>query len=231
MSACAGIIAAGEGSRLQASHPGLIKPLVPVGGEPLSHWIVRSLEKSGVDAVTLLHNSRGRAVRAELRAAFPKISWTFLEADTASSWESFRLVSRAVSARAMKFIMTTVDALVPPAELSRFAREAGESAAVAVTAHVDDEKPLWADVAGGHVVAFGDKAVERRFCTCGVYQMTRTLADAMPPAKTYSKLRDYWAALLASGQKVRAVELAKTLDVDRPEDLASAEQYVRSMPW
>lgn len=231
MSGFAGIIAAGEGSRLKDSHPGVVKPLVPVAGEPLSHWIARSLEKSGVDNVTLLHNSRGRALRAELKGAFPKISWTFLEADTASSWESFRLVSRAVSARAMKFVMTTIDTLAAPADLSKFQREAGDAAAVAVTAHVDDEKPLWADIENGFVIAFGDKAVRRRWCTSGIYQMTRPLADAMPPAAAYTKLRDYWGALLAARTPVRAVALGKTLDVDRPEDIVSAEEYVRSTPW
>src|SRR2546423_7337009 len=36
-----------------------------------------------------------------------------------------------------------------------------------------------------------DQAVERRWCTCGVYQITRSLADAMPAAAAYSRLRDF----------------------------------------
>lgn len=227
----AGIIAAGEGSRLAAAHPGTVKPLVPVAGAPLSDWIVRSLRAAGVDSVTLLHNSRGRAVREHLARTFPSIAWTFLEADTASSWESFRLVSKALAERAEAFLMTTVDALIPPAELSRFAREAGEDVAVAVTPFVDDEKPLWADVDDGLVCAFGDQARARRFCTSGLYQVTRTAAAGMPQAAAYSRLRDFWSGLLARDVPVRAVTLAKTVDVDRPEDVREAERYLRSVSW
>ncbi|MBI2361875.1 MAG: NTP transferase domain-containing protein, partial [Elusimicrobia bacterium] len=88
--AAAGIIAAGLGERLRGSHPGLPKPLVPVGGKPLVSWVAQALFDAGVERLSVLFNSRGRAAREELRRAFPGRRIDFLEADTPSSFASFR---------------------------------------------------------------------------------------------------------------------------------------------
>jgi putative hydrolase of the HAD superfamily len=225
----AGIIAAGDGLRLKASHPGLIKPLVPVAGRPLCHWVVDSLAQAGIGEVTVLFNSRGRRGRESLLAAFPRLRWTFLEADTASSWESFRLVARSLAETAADFMISTVDAIMPPAETRRFAEEAraaGAPAALALTSFVDDEKPLWADLGpDGRITALGDAARARSRVTCGLYYLTADAVRAMPPARAHDRLRDYLQSLVAAGG-VRGVTLSRTLDVDRPEDIRQAEDFV-----
>ena len=68
----AGIIAAGEGSRLAAV--GAVKPLIPVAGKPLIHWIADGLRTAGASALTVLTNSRGAAVPQSLAASFPGTS-------------------------------------------------------------------------------------------------------------------------------------------------------------
>lgn len=231
----AGIIAAGEGSRLAPRSGGVVKPLVAVAGVSLAEWVARSLSACGVSEVTLLHNSRGGGVRATLRAAFPRLDWTFLQADTASSWESFRLVARSLAARHDSFLISTVDAIVPPAELARFAAEMerrGPAAGLALTDFIDDEKPLWADLDGeGRVTALGERATRRRLATAGVYYLSRPAVEALPQAESFSRLRDFWAALVAQGLPVAGVALGKTVDVDRPEDVRAAEAFLRSAPW
>ncbi len=226
----AGIIAAGEGSRLAASHPDTVKPLVPVAGRPLSHWIVASLRDAGAADVVVLTNSRGVAVPPSLTAAFPGLRFDFLSADTASSFESFRLVSRRLAERADAFLVSTVDAIVPAGDLLRFWEECRASradAGLALTAHVDDEKPLWADVdAAGLVTAVGDDARARRRVTCGLYYMTKTAAATLPAPSAHPRLRDFWRTLVSSGARVAGPTLSKTLDVDRPEDVAAAEAYL-----
>lgn len=223
----AGIIAAGEGSRLRSA--GAIKPLVKVAGKPLVDWIVSAL---GASDVTLLHNSRGKAVPAHLRESFPAVRFDFVQADTASSFESFRLVSLRLAEKHESFLISTVDALIPPQDVSRFLRECRDSradAGLALTAHVDDEKPLWADVDElGLVVAVGDDAGTRRRVTSGLYYMTRAAAARLPSADAHSRLRDYWRQLVRSGARVAGPALSKTLDIDRPEDLAAAETFLLS---
>jgi NDP-sugar pyrophosphorylase family protein len=230
MTFAAGVIAAGDGARLAKSHPGTIKPLVPVAGRPLSHWIVGTLRAAGAGRLTVLTNSRGGAVAPSLTAAFPEAAFDFMTADTASSYESVRLVSRRLAEREDAFLVSTVDAVAPARDVARFwteCRAARAEAGLALTAHVDDEKPLWADVdETGAVSAVGDDARTRRRVTCGLYYMTRFAAERLPEPGAHPRLRDFWRALVAGGARVSGPTLSKTLDVDRPEDVAAAATYL-----
>lgn len=225
----AGIIAAGEGSRLASASAGLPKPLIPVGGRPLACWVMEGLSAAGAVSVTVLTNSRGGAVAPRLAADFPALAVDPLTADTASSFESFRLVARRLAEREEAFLISTTDALIPPLEVARFWREClamdGELG-LALTAHVDDEKPLWADLdAAGRVTGLGPEARKRDAVTCGLYYMTRAGAERLPDAGRHGRLRDFLSAQAAAG-RARGVLLSKTIDVDRPEDLPAAESFL-----
>ncbi|MCX5797284.1 MAG: HAD-IA family hydrolase [Elusimicrobia bacterium] len=225
----AGIIAAGDGERLKSSHPETIKPLVPIRGRPLCHWVVGSLSEAGVQDFTVLFNSRGHRAQESLLASFPSLRWTFLSRDTASSWESFRLVAQSLAETEGSFLISTVDALMPPAGARRFAeaaRVSGAPAALALTEFIDDEKPLWADLGpDGRVTALGADARTHRYATCGLYYLTAAVARALPQAQAYGRLREYLQDLVAQSA-VAGVVLSKTIDVDRPEDVRQAENFV-----
>ncbi len=231
----AGIIAAGLGERLQGTHPGTPKPLIEIAGRPLIDWVVDGLKDAGVERLTLLHNSRGDALRPHLKEKFPDLRWTFLRADTASSWETFRIVASALAQQAESFMMSTVDALVSPEDSARFAREAlapwketAPAAALALTRFVDDEKPLWADAnADGRITALGPDAARKDAVTCGLYALTRAAAEAMPPLSGHGRLREFWTALVQNKIPVRGIVLNKSLDVDRPEDIGAAEEFLK----
>lgn len=225
----AGIIAAGEGSRLADARPGVPKPLIPVGGRPLACWVVDGLAAAGAVSVTVLTNSRGGDVAPRVAADFPALAVDPVTADTASSFESFRLVALRLAEKEQAFLISTTDALIPPAEVARFWRECramdGELG-LALTAHVDDEKPLWADLdAKGRVTALGAGARDKEAVTCGLYYVTAAAAKRLPAAGSHRRLRDFLSSQAAAG-RVRGVLLSKTLDVDRPEDLAAAENFL-----
>ena len=230
MNFSAGVIAAGEGSRLARSHPGQVKPLVPVAGRPLSHWIVDSLRAAGARELTVLTNSRGAAVPPSLTSAFPGLAFDFICADTSSSFESFRLVAKRLAVRADAFLVSTVDAIISSDDIARFwseCRAARADAGLALTAYVDDEKPLWVDVDEvGLASAVGDAAKTRRRVACGLYYLTRAATESLPDAAAHARLRDFWGALVASGARVAGPTLSKTLDVDRPEDITAAEAHL-----
>lgn len=225
----AGIIAAGEGSRLAASQPGVPKPLIPVGGRALAYWVMDGLVAAGAERVTVLTNSRGGAVAPSVAREFPSVSIDPLTADTASSFESFRLVCLRVAEAAEQFLVSTTDALIPPSEVARFWRQCREEdgeIGLALTAHVDDEKPLWAELGkDGRVTALGPGVRDQSAVTCGLYYMTRRAVARLPGADSHRRLRDFLAAQAAAG-RVRGVLLSKTLDVDRPEDLKAAETFL-----
>lgn len=226
----AGIIAAGEGSRLAKTHPNSVKPLIPVAGKPLIHWIIDGLRSLGCREIAVLTNSRGNAVGPYLSSAFPDLTFNFITADTASSFESFRLVSLRLAETQEDFVVSTVDALIRPEDVTRFVKECRASRAVAglaLTLHVDDEKPLWADVnEAGLVTAVGADAKTHLAVTCGLYYLTRAAARRLPEAAAHGRLRDFLTTLVASGARVSGVTLSKTLDVDRPEDLDAAELFL-----
>lgn len=225
----AAIIAAGEGSRLAKSHAGIVKPLIPIAGKPLVHWVVDGLRSAGCKDISVLTNTRGKAVGPYLTAAFPDLEFDLVTADTASSFESFRLISLRLAETEEDFVIITVDALIRPEDVARFIKECRASradAGLALTVHVDDEKPLWADVDGnGRVTALGEAVKQRRAVTCGLYYMTRRAVAELPEAKRHSRLRDFLGALVDSG-RVASVTLSKSLDVDRPEDLGAAEAFL-----
>lgn len=226
----AGIIAAGEGSRLAGS--GTIKPMINIAAKPLITWVVGGMRSAGCKDFVVLTNSRGGAVAPCLTAAFPDVKFDFITADTASSFESFRLVCKRINETATngEFVVSTVDALIRPDDVERFIRECPASkayAGLALTTYVDDEKPLWADAdANGRVTALGEKATAKDAVTCGLYYMTRSAAERLPAAERHSRLRDFLGELVASGEFIKGVTLSKSLDVDRPEDLIAAEKFL-----
>lgn len=226
----AAIIAAGEGSRLKG-HSATIKPMILIAAKPLISWVVVGLRSAGCKDIVVLTNTRGGQVAPYLTTAFPDVNFDFVTADTASSFESFRLVcQRLATATNGGFVVSTVDALIRPDDVTRFiaeCRTANADAGLALTLHVDDEKPLWADVDGaGRVTALGEKATAKNAVTCGLYYMTRKAAERLPSAEHHSRLREFWQALVASGETVMGILLSKSLDVDRPEDLAAAETFL-----
>lgn len=224
----AGIIAAGEGSRLAQGRPGTVKPMILVAAKPLIHWVVAGLRSSGCKEIVVLTNSRGGAVGPYLAAAFPDVKFDFVTADTASSFESFRLVAQRLAATEEAFVVSTTDALIKPEDVARFideCRTAKATAGMALTLHVDDEKPLWADVDGARITALGDDAKRKDAVTCGLYYMTRSAATALTATNNYSRLREFWTNLVAFGD-VYGIVLSKSLDVDRPEDLSAAESFL-----
>ncbi len=227
MNMAAGIIAAGEGSRL--SHLSVVKPLAPVAGKPLINWVVDGLAFAGCERITVLTNSKGTAVPPSLSTAFPKTKFDFVTADTASSFESFRLVSLRLAETESDFVVSTTDALIKQEDVKRFVAECRASrcdAGLALTGHVDDENPLWADIDEvGLVTGLGTNAKTKRFVTCGLYYMTKLAAGRLPAAAEHQRLRDYLSSITAT-LRVAGVVLSKTLDVDRPSDLSMAEQFL-----
>jgi NDP-sugar pyrophosphorylase family protein len=227
----AGIFAAGEGSRLQAAYPGMPKPMVPIFGKPLIEWTVKLLEAAGVEHVTILLNSKGKAAREHLKKAFPNLKFIFLVKDTRSSYESFRLVSQTLAMESEKFLLSAVDSLYNPADLRQllqYSQDNAFDALLGVTDRIEDEKPLWADTdAAGRIVALGDKAKKKITATNGLYCFTAQVAQEMPDPARYTALRQYLGELVHGGKTVYSALIADSVDVDDPADIKLAEEFLR----
>ena len=225
-----GIIAAGEGSRFMSRDPLTIKPMVPVAGKPLVYWTVSHLQAAGVQAITYLRNNSGIPAKKFLLAEFPKIKWTFMERNTPASWESFRILAAELAKTARQTMITTVDAIISPDDITKFmAAPLVGDAALALTEFVDDEKPLWAHCnPDGRVTAVGEKVIQRKFATSGLYRLSSPFAGELRALPAYKRLRDFWS-WAAENRRITGIPLSKTVDVDRPEDIPVAEEFLQSL--
>jgi NDP-sugar pyrophosphorylase family protein len=218
-----GIIAAGEGSRLRRDGYTAPKPLVEVAGVPLIGAVLRNFEAAGVTSITIIVNEDERACVEWVRAHRASLDVEFIVKTTASSLESFREVTGRGPAGPM--LVSTVDAWCAPEDFARFAaaaaRRPDDATVLAVTPLVADEKPLWVTLGSdGRVQAIGDP--RGRLVTAGVYRVSDR-ARHIESSPALGRLREYLGWLRASGEPMFGEIIATVVDVDRREDVASAE--------
>jgi NDP-sugar pyrophosphorylase family protein len=229
----AGLIAAGLGERLRAGGITVPKPLVEVAGSPLIDHVLGAVAAAGIDDVACIFNQADDAVEDHCRRRGRAPRLHIERRTTPSSMES--LFALAPHLRDAPFLLLTVDAVFAPAVLRDFlaaaARHPDADVVLAVTDFVDDEKPLrLAMAADDRVTALGEDAPTSPLVTAGFYVFhPRVFAeiDAARAAR-YTALRHYLDHLLQRGYRVYGARIGKTVDVDRPQDIAAADAFVRS---
>lgn len=223
-----GVLAAGEGSRLRRDGWKVAKPLVPVAGAPLVEHAIRNLMGAGVREIAIIFNGEEEDCAGWVRSRFSRPAPQIVVRTTASSLESFRELSRRLSAGPA--LITTVDAFCAPEDFSRFVRAAEalpeETTVLAVTHVVDDERPLWVRVdSGGRIRSIG--GTDGDAVTAGFYVFSERARRRAGPPPELARLRDFLAWLVASGEPVAAIEVGEVVDVDRGTDVEAAERLAR----
>jgi NDP-sugar pyrophosphorylase family protein len=240
----AGLIAAGHGARLREAGITLPKPLVEVAGRPLIDHVLDATAAAGIEAVACIFNADFDAVEAHCRRRGGPPRLTIVRRTTPSSMESlFTLApllgdlggSAGASPTQEHFLLLTVDAIFAPTVLRDFLAAAAErreaDVVLAVTDFIDDEKPLRIALDGrGRATALGVDAAASPFITAGFYVFHPRVFAQIEAARAarLSALRQWLGALLSAGYRLEGVPIGKTLDVDRPADIAAAEAFVRS---
>ncbi|MDX2166230.1 MAG: NDP-sugar synthase [Deltaproteobacteria bacterium] len=230
----AGVIAAGTGERLLAAGITTPKPLIEVAGKPLVDHVLDAIAAAGIESAACIFNAEppADAVAAHCRARAGAPRLTIVRRTTPSSMES--LFSLAPHLQDERFLLLTVDALFPPRVLRDFlAAAAGHpdaDAVLALTDHIDDEKPLYAALDdAARVTAIGPAAQGSRYVTAGFYVFSPRIFAEIEAARAarFTALRQFLAHLLARGYAIAGAPAGKTLDVDRPQDIAAATEFVR----
>jgi NDP-sugar pyrophosphorylase family protein len=229
----AGLIAAGLGERLVAAGIDTPKPLVRVAGKPLVDHVLDAVAAAGIDEVACIFNAEpmSDAVEAHCRGrATPRLR--IVRRTTPSSMESLFTLAPLLGAE--RFLLLTVDAVFAPAVLRDFvgaaAAHGDADAVLAITDFVDDEKPLRVAVApGGRVSAIGAAAAGSPSITAGFYVFHPRVFAEIDAARRggFTALRQFLAHLVARGYRVAGAAMGKTLDVDRAQDIAAADAFVR----
>jgi choline kinase len=230
------IIAAGRGERLRAASGGIPKPLVELGGEPLLVRQAGAIATLGARPVHAIVNSEtARMIRDRDLMMPPEVQ--LCVRDTANSMESLLTLGEHIAPG--RFLMTTVDAVVPPTELERFAVRALDltnpaeqnalDGALAVVRWRGDRHPLFAEVAlDGTIYALGDREAQQ--VTAGVYLFSTQVFSFGDKARAagLDAMRRYLALLIGEGMRFAAIELSGVIDVDEAVDLDAARALVAS---
>jgi MurNAc alpha-1-phosphate uridylyltransferase len=230
----AGIIAAGLGERLRDGGIATPKPLVEVAGRPLIDYVLDAVAAAGItDAVCIFNaESATDAVEAHCRSRRFPPRLAIIRRTTPSSMESLFALAPALAAGPA--LVLTVDAIFAPRMLTQFLAEAARhrdaDVVLAATHFVDDEKPLRIALdRDGRVTALGAAAADSPLVTAGFYIFSPRVFAEIDAARamTLTALRQWLGHLLAGGYRCYGAAIGKTIDVDRPHDIATAESFVR----
>ncbi len=218
------VLAGGEGSRLAASGVTVPKALVRIGGQAQVVRMVAACRRVGCETVTcVVREDLATAVVAALADSRVQV----VAVRTPTSLHTLEAGLQAIGDGDV--LCTLVDSVMPAADWDEAHRLAvlalrGAAAVVAVTPFVDDEKPLWVDAAtDGAVRAFGVRGA-RDLATGGVYWLSPVAREVASSAVAsgVQRLRGFLGALIERELLVRAVEIAKIVDVDTSADLDAA---------
>lgn len=229
----AGIIAAGEGSRLKAEGISVPKPLVPVDGVPLLERLLRIYNRCGIDRVTCIINEYSLQVREYVESKDFGMPVHFIVKTTPSSMHS--LFALAPYLKGDKFLLSTVDSIFSEDDLRGFLTAGGSSrndGTLALTDFVDDEKPLYVTLdADMRIVRFGRKDGEPspRWVTGGLYIFSPGIFTEMDLAlgQGMERLRNFLALLVERGYRIAGHPFSRIVDVDHAGDIRTAEQLLR----
>lgn len=203
-----------------------------MAGRPLLEYVLRALCAAGAARVAAVVNGQGRPIELYCRRHWPQREFDFVYRDTPSSLESLFALETLLTGE--RYLLATVDTFVSPGAMQHVCRAAlqgpPDALSLAVTAFVDDEKPLWVGFDGaGRVTTLGATAASSGWVTAGFYFVPTTIYRCAAAARAAGlvALRAFLAWLLREGVDVRAIPVGKCVDVDRPTDLQVAAEFVR----
>jgi NDP-sugar pyrophosphorylase family protein len=218
-----GIIAAGAGTRLRADGYHVGKPMAPVGGRPLIDYALDRFRAAGIRRVTIILNEASDDCRRWLNDYGQDFDLDVIVRTTPSSYASFQFVAARLAHAPT--VITTIDAIMPVDDFRFFVKSAAgfakDAVVLGLTAHVDDENPLWAtlNVADGRIRALGGEGGSH--VTAGLYWLPAP-RPAEPPTD-FPRLRDYLKWLVEEHREVYGVVLPVVFDIDRARDVQAAE--------
>jgi choline kinase len=233
------IIAAGRGERLRTSTgTDLPKPLVGLGGETMLARQAGALMTAGANSVIAVINSETARLADEMKLAMPP-GLRLIVRDTANSMETMLALKEFLDPG--WFLASTVDAVIPQIELTRFVNGAAKKIALydgkdiggvlAVTRWRNEPRALFADVTKDNLISrLG--GVQTRTVTAGIYFLSTRVFDFADEARRtgLDALRRFLAMLIENRTQLGAIEIDGAIDVDEAPDLDAARRALRSNP-
>jgi choline kinase len=230
------ILAAGRGERLRARGPDLPKPLVLLETETLLARQARILLEAGTERVVAVINSETARLIERGAIAMPS-RLTIVVRDTPNSMETLFELGEHLSSH--RFLAATVDTVLGPGEMARFAGRGmgmisgapGADGVLGVVRWRGDARPLFVEVEeSGTIRTIG--ASRAALVTAGVYLLPKSIFEFRQRARDagFSALRQFLGGLLEWGMRLQAVELKEVIDIDQTQDLEAARALLSQAP-
>lgn len=231
-----GIIAAGDGSRLVQEGVSLPKPLVDIDGRPMIGRLISIFEDLGAEYISVIVNEQMTEVADYLRAIAPtmRARLELTVKSTPSSMHSFYELGSTLRGRG-RFVLTTVDTIFREEDFRRYVEAFASAPAeiegmMAVTRHIDDEKPLYVETDSSmDITAFRDEAWPgARYISGGIYGLDTRAIDILDDClhRGVSRMRNFQRALVEAGLRLKAYDMGKIIDVDHAGDIDKARRFV-----
>jgi len=229
----AGILAAGDGSRLQRISP--FKPLVKVGDKALFERAIAYLSPANPEKIFVIFNDKERDMDFSQLPSLQSVQVSHFFKSTLSSMHSlYEVMKKAEMTQGEHLFVMMVDSIIRPEDFALYMDHCkklpASQSSVLITNFVEDEKPLTVRRhEDGTVEAFQVPAADGVPITSGVYCFSADIVPLLEDcvARHEKKMRNFLKSLVAQGHVINTFLVDKTLDVDRPEDIESAEEFLR----
>ncbi|MDO9184300.1 MAG: sugar phosphate nucleotidyltransferase [Bacteriovorax sp.] len=231
----AAILAAGEGTRLKTIEK--YKPIVKINGIPLIEIIINSLKFKNFDKVSVIFNEYEKDMNIELVPGLlaPNIEYFFKT--TPSSMHSLYEVVKKTSLKPGEHLFVSmVDSIIAPSEADKFHQFCEllkeDESAIIVTSYIQDEKPLTLAInSQGYVIDFQCPIKEDTLITSGIYYFSENTIPILIEMITNGNLhmRHFLKELIDRNFKIKAFITNKTIDIDHPQDIKTAENFLQEL--
>ena len=228
-------IAAGEVSRRAAEGVSLPTPLVPLTVVPMIDRLIRLFVANNAQSVSVIVNSQNKLTQQYLHELKKQlgIPLNIIVKTTAGSMHSLYELKDFL--QDLPFCLTTVDTIFSEKEFSQyihaFTTHTEIDGLMAVTDYIDDEKPLYVEVAEDlRITAFGDTRSEStKYISGGIYCLKPVALDILKQTMKsgMTRMRDFQRQLIAYGLSLKAFPFTKIIDVDHVEDIKKAEHMLK----
>jgi len=230
---CALLLAGGEGTRIRALFPDIPKPMIPIGGLPVSEWIIRLWANQGVTRFILSTGYRGNVIADYF--SVPRFSGLRIEclqeAVPLGTAGAITFVARQTPL-SDPFLVGNADSLSQVDLEAGLHHLADTSADVLIfTAEKQDTFQYGRIVtdAQSTIVAFEEKVPGRGQVNAGVYlfrlHALQRFAEQMP----LSLEHDVFPKLLKEGVTLCARPLdVDFLDIGTPSGYAAADAFLKT---
>jgi len=226
----AGIISAGEGSRLRNDGITVPKPLIEVGGIPLIGRLIQTFLRHGISEIACIVNEYSPEVQRYVESLHLEIPVQFVVKTTPSSMHSLFALAPYLSDA--QFLLSTVDPVFDERDFGAYLdyckSHPSSDGILAVTRFIDDENPLYVQLDNQRKIVGFSKSSQSEWITGGMYVFSPAIFREMDGALQHhiERLRNFLNHLLSKGYHLEGFPFSKIVDVDHRHDIAVAEKLL-----